>query len=84
MTNMDNSLKELFKKSITALDNYLKRLKDTNKLPNQDKNISSFMQTTDYFSAAKEKIIQQEIIYEMLRIYILEVILVQIMVLCGL
>ncbi|WP_322909040.1 MIP family Ig-specific serine endopeptidase [Mycoplasmopsis felis] len=55
MTNMDNSLKELFKKSITALDNYLKRLKDTNKLPNQDKNISSFMQTTDYFSAAKEK-----------------------------
>ncbi|BAP01341.1 LppD family lipoprotein [Mycoplasmopsis californica HAZ160_1] len=43
---------KMFKDAIQALDKYLKRNKELN-LPNQDKKISEYMQTTDYVSAGR-------------------------------
>ncbi|VEU69302.1 Uncharacterised protein (plasmid) [Mycoplasmopsis canis] len=50
---MDETLRNWIENAITALDSYLLRLKQTNSLPNQDKNISTFMQTTDYLTASR-------------------------------
>ncbi|WP_051521826.1 MIP family Ig-specific serine endopeptidase [Mycoplasma leonicaptivi] len=44
-----------FKDAISGLDRYLKRLKETSVLPNQDKSESEYMQTVDYISAYNNK-----------------------------
>ncbi|EIE40922.1 MIP family Ig-specific serine endopeptidase [Mycoplasmopsis canis] len=53
LTKMDETLRNWIENAITALDSYLLRLKQTNSLPNQDKSISTFMQTTDYLTASR-------------------------------
>ncbi|MEA4115715.1 DUF31 family protein [Mycoplasma sp. 744] len=49
----DETFKKWINDATNALDKYLKRLADTNELPNQDKNISKYMQTLDYYSKFK-------------------------------
>ncbi|TDV23566.1 putative peptidase DUF31 [Mycoplasmopsis mustelae] len=55
MSNMNETTKTSFKDAINAVDSYIQRLSDTPKLPNQDKSISKYMQTTDYMTAYFEK-----------------------------
>ncbi|VEU77488.1 MIP family Ig-specific serine endopeptidase [Mycoplasmopsis meleagridis] len=50
LSQANDKLKKWVNDSTTAVDNYLKRLKDANNLPNQNKNVSSYMQTLDYVS----------------------------------
>lgn len=50
----DSTLKTWVEEAISALDSYLDRIKNTDILPNQDKNISKYMLTTDYVSALKK------------------------------
>ncbi|TQF40187.1 MIP family Ig-specific serine endopeptidase [Mycoplasmopsis bovis] len=51
----DETFKNWINDAIKGLDSYIDRLDKTNYLPNQDKNISKYMQTTDYVSASYDK-----------------------------
>lgn len=52
LSNADETLKDWILKAINALDQYIKRNKE-NELPNQDKSISTYMQTVDYITASR-------------------------------
>ncbi|CAL59010.1 Conserved hypothetical protein, predictedlipoprotein [Mycoplasmopsis agalactiae PG2] len=51
----DETFKSWVNYAIRGLDNYIDRLEKTEILPNQDKNVSKYMQTTDYVSASYDK-----------------------------
>ncbi|WP_051675870.1 MIP family Ig-specific serine endopeptidase [Ureaplasma canigenitalium] len=55
LTKADETLKKFVMDAVQAVDRYLTRLKNTATLPNQDKTISKYMQTTDYVSASRDK-----------------------------
>ncbi|WBP83949.1 MIP family Ig-specific serine endopeptidase [Mycoplasmopsis edwardii] len=48
---MDETFRSWVSKAINGVNSYLTRLKNTAKLPNQDKSVSSYMQTMDYVTA---------------------------------
>ncbi|MBT1317192.1 DUF31 family protein [Mycoplasmopsis bovis] len=49
----DETLKQWVKEAIDGVDNYLSRLSKTAALPNQNKDVSKYLQTVDYVSAFK-------------------------------
>lgn len=55
LSSAPEELKQWVNNAIKGLDNYIDRLKKTEILPNQNKEISKYMLTTDYVSAAKNE-----------------------------
>ncbi|QVK05423.1 MIP family Ig-specific serine endopeptidase [Mycoplasma mycoides] len=70
LSKTDDTLKSWINDAIKGLDNYLKRLKNTNNLPNQDKNISNHLQSKDYISALFTKSNYSNNLYNAKDIYI--------------
>ncbi|PZV99902.1 MIP family Ig-specific serine endopeptidase [Metamycoplasma auris] len=65
----NEELKKWIIEAIEGLNSYLKRIADTEILPNQNKEISSYMLTTDYISALGVKN-NQDNLYNLENIYI--------------
>lgn len=55
LSSADEELKQWVNDAIKGLDSYIDRLQKTDILPNQNKEISKYMLTTDYVSAAKSE-----------------------------
>ncbi|ACU78617.1 putative liporotein [synthetic Mycoplasma mycoides JCVI-syn1.0] len=70
LSKTDDTLKSWINDAIKGLDNYLERLKNTNNLPNQDKNISNHLQSKDYISALFTKDNNSNNLYNAKDIYI--------------
>ncbi|QVK02998.1 MIP family Ig-specific serine endopeptidase [Mycoplasma mycoides] len=70
LNKTDDTLKSWINDAIKGLDNYLERLKNTNNLPNQDKNISNHLQSKDYISALFTKDNNSNNLYNAKDIYI--------------
>ncbi|WP_258177031.1 MIP family Ig-specific serine endopeptidase [Mycoplasma mycoides] len=70
LNKTDNTLKSWINDAIKGLDKYLERLKNTNNLPNQDKNISNYLQSKDYISALFTKDNNSNNLYNAKNIYI--------------
>ncbi|MDP4040470.1 MIP family Ig-specific serine endopeptidase [Mycoplasma mycoides] len=69
LNKTDDTLKSWINDAIKGLDNYLERLKNTNNLPNQDKNISNHLQSKDYISALFTKDNNSNNLYNAKNIY---------------
>ncbi|WP_434336414.1 MIP family Ig-specific serine endopeptidase [Mycoplasma capricolum] len=67
---VDYNLKSWISNAISGLDNYLDRLNKAPILPNQDKKISKYLQTTDYVSALFKKDKSEQNLYNAKDIYI--------------
>ncbi|QVJ97433.1 MIP family Ig-specific serine endopeptidase [Mycoplasma mycoides] len=70
LNKTDDTLKSWINDAIKGLDKYLERLKNTNNLPNQDKNISNHLQSKDYISALFTKDNNSNNLYNAKNIYI--------------
>ncbi|CBW53994.1 Hypothetical protein, predicted Prolipoprotein [Mycoplasma mycoides subsp. capri LC str. 95010] len=70
LNKTDDTLKSWINDAIKGLDKYLERLKNTNNLPNQDKNISNHLQSKDYISALFTKDNNSNNLYNAKDIYI--------------
>ncbi|UZK64076.1 DUF31 family protein [Mycoplasma mycoides subsp. capri] len=70
LNKTDDTLKSWINDAIKGLDKYLERLKNTNNLPNQDKNISNYLQSKDYISALFTKDNNSNNLYNAKDIYI--------------
>ncbi|WP_434325296.1 MIP family Ig-specific serine endopeptidase [Mycoplasma capricolum] len=66
----DKTLKLWVENAVSGLDRYLLRLSKTEILPNQDKKISKYLQTTDYVSALFKKDQTNKNLYNAKDIYI--------------
>lgn len=67
---VDYNLKSWISNAISGLDNYLDRLNKAPLLPNQDKKISKYLQTTDYVFALFKKDKSEQNLYNSKDIYI--------------
>ncbi|WFQ90371.1 MIP family Ig-specific serine endopeptidase [Mycoplasma feriruminatoris] len=70
LSKADSTLKSWIESAINGLDRYLARIAKTDNLPNQDKNISNYLQTTDYVSALFKKDNSENNLYNAKDIYI--------------
>ncbi|QVK08736.1 MIP family Ig-specific serine endopeptidase [Mycoplasma mycoides] len=70
LSKADHTLKLWVENAVDGLNRYLKRLENTDNLPNQNKEISKHLQTTDYTSALFRKDKSDKNLYNAKDIYI--------------